>query len=322
MNEVSVLIVSTGVDSATDEVVQRLRSKDIPYFRLNTEDYPFRDTMAYYPSGIESDIRLRINGQTLPSPTSIWYRRLRTPSTPEDMDEGIATFCRQEARSALIGSILGRTARWMSQPSAIWEAEFKPYQLQLAASIGLAIPPSVITNDPSEIRNAYTQFGEMIVKPVRSGHVISEGVEHAIFTSRLLGEHLDEMEDARWSPSIYQALIPKRYDVRVTIVGNRCFAAAIDSPSDPAAVVDWRQTTNPALPHYPINLPISLEDALHKMMKAFRLTFGAVDFILTPGGEYVFLEINPNGQWLWLDEILNLGISDAVAEWLSGASKI
>lgn len=322
MNDVAVLIVSTKVDLATDAVVQRLRDRDIPCFRLNTEDYPFQDTLAYYPEeSPDNGHWLLCNGQPVRSPTSIWYRRLRTPSTPNGMDEGIAAFCRQESRAAIIGGIIGRRARWMSHPSAIWEAEYKPYQLQLAARLGLAIPRTVVTNDPGAVRSAFDEFGDLIIKPTRSGHLVKDGAEHAIYTSRLLAEHLDDLESARWSPSIYQALIPKKYDIRVTIVGDRCFAAAIDSPSDPAARIDWRQTENPELPHYSINLPGALETTFRQLMETLHLTFGAIDLIETPKGEYVFLEVNPNGQWLWLDNMLKLGISDAVADWLGGASQ-
>jgi glutathione synthase/RimK-type ligase-like ATP-grasp enzyme len=322
MNDVAVLIVSTKVDLATDAVVQRLRHRDIPYFRLNTEDYPFQDTLAYYPEETPgSDHWLVCNGELVRSPTSIWYRRVRTPSTPDGMDEGIATFCRQESRAAIIGGIIGRRARWMSPPSAIWEAEYKPYQLQLAARLGLTIPRTVVTNDPSAVRSAFDQFGDLIIKPTRSGHFTKEGAEYAVYTSRLLAEHMADLESARWSPSIYQALIPKKYDVRVAIVGNRCFAAAIDSPSDPAAHIDWRQTENPALPHYELKLPEALEATLRQLMESLRLTFGAIDLVETPQGDYVFLEVNPSGQWLWLDDMLNLGISDAVADWLSCTSQ-
>jgi D-alanine-D-alanine ligase-like ATP-grasp enzyme len=53
-------------------------------------------------------------------------------------------------------------------------------------------------------------------------------------------------------------------------------------------------------------------------MAELNLEYGALDFVLTPDGRFVFLEINPNGQWLWLDDMLSLGITTAVAEWLSG----
>jgi len=232
------------------------------------------------------------------------------------MDDGVATFCRQEARAALIGGLLAIDARWMSHPSAIWQAEFKPYQLQVASAIGLRIPRTVVTNDPSAVRAASAHFGELIVKPTRTGHLINNGAEYAVYTSRILGEHLEQLESARWSPSIYQELIPKKYDIRVTIVGDQCFSAAIDSQSDPAASVDWRRTNNPYLPHHVVYLPAALEAALLRFMRRLGLRFGAIDLIETSDDDYVFLEVNPNGQWLWLDEMLGLGITDAVADWL------
>jgi glutathione synthase/RimK-type ligase-like ATP-grasp enzyme len=310
-----VLIVSTKADTATDEVVKRLAARSIDHYRLNTEDYPFSHAMTYSPT--EPDAWLHCDGQPVPSPTSIWYRRVRTAPTPEGMEEGVAAFCRQEARAAIIGSIVGQAARWMSHPAAVWQAEFKPYQLHLAAALGLRIPRTVITNSPERVRAAFRDFGSMIIKPARTGYVQTSSGEYAIYTSRVLEQHLDEVDSARWSPAIYQELIPKAYDVRVTIVGTRCFAALIDSQSDPAAVTDWRQTNNPALPHQTVTLPECIVRKLHDLMGALRLTFGAVDLIQTSSGEYVFLEVNPSGQWLWLDDMLTFGISDTVAGWLA-----
>lgn len=315
MRRPSVLIVSTKVDTATDEVANRLTMRDIPHYRLNTEDYPFGHTMAYNPA--ERDVWLCCNGHPIPPPTSVWYRRVRTAPTPEGMEEGVATFCRQEARAAIIGSIIGQPTRWMSHPAAVWQAEFKPYQLHLAATLGLRVPRTIITNSPATVRAAFRDFGSMIVKTARTGYVQTSVGEYAIYTSRVLEQHLDEVDSARWSPAIYQEFIPKAYDVRVTIVGKRCVAARIDSQSDPAAITDWRQTNNPALPHQSVTLPDSIVEKLHDLMAALRLTFGAIDLIQTSNGDYVFLEINPSGQWLWLDDMLGFGISDTVADWLA-----
>jgi len=233
------------------------------------------------------------------------------------MDAGVYTFCVQESRAAFLGSLLSHDARWMSHPAAIWQAEFKPFQLSVAVDCGLRIPRTLITNDPAEIRTAFADFDGMIVKPVRTGFIVNEGQEFSIYTSRVLKEHLAEIDRARWSPAIYQELVPKRFDIRVTIVGERIFAVAIDSQSDPTATVDWRQTQNPELPHYSVSLPDAIVRRLLDMMKRLDLSFGAVDLIETPDGQYVFLELNPSGQWLWLDDKLHLGISDAVADWLS-----
>jgi glutathione synthase/RimK-type ligase-like ATP-grasp enzyme len=315
MNSAHVLILSTRADVATDDVVRRLAARGVAHTRLNTEDFPFSRTLAYQP-GKGTDW-LTCDGEPLAIPTSVWYRRLRSPSRPQEMDDGVYQFCLQENRAAVLGSALGISAQWMSYPAAVWKSEFKPFQLSLASRLGLPIPPTIITNDPAAIRRAFAQFGSMIAKPAKSGYFTCDGQAFSIFTSRVLEQHLEELDSAKWSPAIYQGLIPKRFDVRVTIVGRRVFAAAIDSQSDPSAIIDWRQTTNPHLPHKKIDLPDRIVTLLMRMMDSLGLTFGAIDLIQSTDGEFVFLEINPNGQWLWIDDILDLGISDAVADWLA-----
>ena len=312
-----VLIVSTKADVATDTVARCLADRGIQTHRLNTEDYPFARTLTYRPAACEA--WLTSDARQLEIPTSIWYRRLRTPTKPSGLDDGIYDFCLQETRAAIVGSVLSRSARWMSHPSAIWQAEHKPFQLAVAVRLGLTIPRTVVTNEPSAVRTAFQDYGRMIVKPTRSGYLQTSEGEHAIYTSLVLEEHLAQLESVRWSPAIYQELVPKLHDVRVTVVGHKLFGVAIDSQSDPAATIDWRKTSNPQLPHHRLELPTELTDKLHALMRSLNLTFGAIDLVRTPDDEYVFLEVNPSGQWLWLDDMLGLGISDAVADWLAAS---
>lgn len=316
----SVLIVSTVVDVATDAVVEHLNQLGTPLIRINTEDLPFSADLDY---SIGTGGPRPIFRSSLPSPGwfgSVWYRRVRVPSIPEGMDPGVHDFCVREARSALIGGLIGHQARWMSPPAAIWEAEFKPYQLRVATDLGLSVPRTLISNRPDSVRAFCDGHAGVIAKPVRSGHVVRDGIECAVFTTKLEKDDLHDRADIQLCPTIYQELVPKKFDIRVTIVGSRVFAAAIDSQSDPSALIDWRKTTNPNLPHFPIDLPASLTAKLLELTSRLSLSYGAVDLVLTPDGRYVFLEINPNGQWLWLDDILDLGISRAVAEWLSDSN--
>jgi glutathione synthase/RimK-type ligase-like ATP-grasp enzyme len=168
------------------------------------------------------------------------------------------------------------------------------------------------------VRVAFQAFkGAMIAKPVRTGYVDLGEEQLSIFTNAVLEEHLTDNRSISISPVIYQQHIKKASDVRVTIVGDKIFAAEIDSQSDPEAVVDWRKTVNPSLGHRRIELPKTISDLLHRLMQRLGLEFGAIDFVRTPDDRYVFLEINPNGQWLWLDDMLGLGITDEVTTWLA-----
>lgn len=137
----------------------------------------------------------------------------------------------------------------------------------------------------------------------------------------VLDGHLDDLTGAYMSPTIFQPLIQKRVDVRATFVGEELFVAEIDSQTDAAAMVDWRRTANPSLPHRRARLPSEVELASRRLMKELGLIFGALDFIRTPDDRWIFLEVNPNGQWLWLDDMLEFGITDAVADWLAAVPK-
>jgi glutathione synthase/RimK-type ligase-like ATP-grasp enzyme len=235
------------------------------------------------------------------------------------MHPGIYDFCLRETRSALLGSILALNGRVMSRPECVWAAEYKPNQLAAAHAIGLRIPATVITNDPNQIRAAFDRFGrKMVAKPVRTGFVDMGSEQRAIFTNVVSEEDLADLGSARMSPTIFQQHIPKKCDVRVTVVGRKTFVAEIDSQSDEAAKIDWRRTSNPNLPHRRARLPAILEDRILALMDRLGLSFGALDFVLTQDDEYYFLEVNPNGQWLWLDDMLGFDITGNVADWLIG----
>jgi glutathione synthase/RimK-type ligase-like ATP-grasp enzyme len=168
------------------------------------------------------------------------------------------------------------------------------------------------------VKAAFSRFkGRMIVKPARSGFVDYGDEQHAVYTTQLLQEHLVNLDSARWSPAIYQELIEKRCDVRVTYVGGLLFVAEIDSQTDLQAKIDWRRTINPELPHHPARLPTVVEDQVRTLMGHLGLEFGALDFIRTLDDDYIFLEVNPNGQWLWLEDLLKFPISAAIADWLA-----
>lgn len=317
-----VLIVSTKLDISTDAVVRALASCGARFTRLNSEDIPFDAELTTRIDNHRLSARISCNaGRTsrsmLDDVSSIWYRRVRAPARPEEMGSGVYDFCVREARSALMGMLLARPERVMSPPTNIWRSEHKLLQLVAAREAGLTVPDTVVTNDPCEVRAAFSRFdGQMIVKPVRTGFVDYGEEQHAVFTTQILAEHLDQVESARWSPAIYQPLIRKRCDVRVTAVGDELFVAEIDSQGDPAATVDWRRTQDPLLPHRRADLPIEVRRGVLRLLASLGLVYGALDFVRTPDDKYVFLEVNPNGQWLWLDDMLEFGITGAIVRWL------
>ena len=122
--------------------------------------------------------------------------------------------------------------------------------------------------------------------------------------------------------SFVQEYVEKEFELRVTVVGRKVFACKIDSQcmDEDKGKVDWRQGYDFGLKHEPFDLPASVEDFCRNYLHEMCLNFGCFDFIVTPQGEYVFLECNPNGQWLWIELLTGQKISVAIAECLIRAS--
>lgn len=318
-----VAIVSTRVDVSTDAVVRELGRRGIPCMRFNTDEFPYDARLTTRIDSKHASASLRSTThaiENLDSATGVWFRRIRTPMPPPNSAAGVHEYCINESRAALIGSLIGTQKRTMSPPHAIWRAEHKIEQLRVAARLGFTIPQTTVTNDPDEVRRAYAATGgRLVVKAVRRGYIrLGDDDERAVYTSIVKEEHLDRDAAIQLAPAIYQRLVAKRCDVRATVVGGKLFAAEIDSQQDPEAVTDWRRTSDPELPHRRAELPAHLRVLIQGLMTALELRFGAIDLVRTPDDEYVFLEVNPNGQWLWLDDQLDLGITSAIASWLAG----
>lgn len=323
----AILLVSTKVDIATDYVVLRLSDLGANFYRLNTEDFPLASSSSVRikGGGRPCDWRWNLNARediNLERVRCVWFRRHRLPRMPAELNEGHTEYCLRESDWFIKGALYARelaspSVEWMSHPAKVQAAESKVYQLTVARSLGLRIPNTLVSNDPEEVRKFFDESsGAVIAKPLRLGYIDYGDRQAGIFTSQVRLGDLEDDLPIRLAPVIYQELIPKLFDVRVTVVGRRLFSVAIDSQSDPAASIDWRRTDNEDLPHSVHTLPPRVEETCLRYVAALGLNYGAIDLVLTPEGEYVFLEINPNGQWVWMEDSLGLPISEAVASWL------
>jgi glutathione synthase/RimK-type ligase-like ATP-grasp enzyme len=140
----------------------------------------------------------------------------------------------------------------------------------------------------------------------------SDGSDLALYTTRLPPGY-DDFDDVALAPVILQDEIAKRSDIRVTMVDTDVFAVSIESQGSPETTTDWRRPAASDLPMSSIMLPRSVEHACLNLLHALGLRFGAIDLVHSRDGEYYFLEINPTGQWGWLEVQLGLPISNSIA---------
>jgi glutathione synthase/RimK-type ligase-like ATP-grasp enzyme len=159
----------------------------------------------------------------------------------------------------------------------------------------------------------------MIVKMLSSFAIYDEqGQEKVVFTNQVKPEELENLEGLDLCPMTFQERIPKALELRTTVVGNQVFTASIDSQNNQKARDDWRRQGLFMIKDWkPYELPTDVTEKLLELMKYFGLNYGALDLILTPDGRYVFLEVNPVGEFFWLECYPpHFPISQAIADLL------
>lgn len=303
-----ILIVTHREDYTADFLVNILNQRNIEYLRFNTDCIGLKHKISF---STKKEAKIAIDG--ISHFDSVWFRRVKVPtisfSSFEENDFYNKDY--QSFFSNLWNTL--STNKWLSNPNNIYKAENKIFQLSIAQKLGFSIPNTVISSDPEEIEQFSIENGEkVIIKPLYRSRFLADGEEKIIFTSNLKTNHL--VNDSFISfPMIFQNEIEKEYELRVTVVGEEVFAAKVDSQNDLDTKLDWRRKT---LKFQAYNLPIEIQELSVKLLKELGLGFGAIDIIKSKEG-YVFLEINPNGQWVWIENDTGLKISDAIIKYLS-----
>ena len=201
-------------------------------------------------------------------------------------------------------------------------ANAKPLQVIEAFRVGLSIPPTLFSNDPEQIRRFISQYERAVIykafTPVR--WKTEDGVAFS-FTNEVTLEDLPDDDVLRLSPGIFQQKIEKAQELRVTCMGNHVVAAALLPQGSERSRIDWRASLSNIKAERTV-LPENLRFACLELMRRLGIVFGCFDFILTPQGEYIFLEVNEMGQFLWLDGLdADFMLLDAFCEFLiSGRS--
>jgi hypothetical protein len=310
-----VLLVTETADLAADHLVLAARDRGISFIRFNQDEFPGRATISWQSDGqtyfccdgrtfMESDV------------SGAWFRRMPPPKSNHDPTAG---FVARETEGFLSGVWDTASWFWMNPPAAAARAEHKLLQLSHARRLGFTIPPTLATNCP-DAAVRFVERAPAIAKMVVGGRVVIDGIDHAVFTSAITAGDLIERDEILACPAIFQPRIETRFDLRVTVVGDRVFPARIILRDRTDQDLDWRRADPARLIYERHVLPADLESKCMKLVATLGLTYGALDFVVTPDDEHVFLELNPAGQWGWIERALGLPITNAILDRLMEAS--
>ncbi|HEX6201836.1 MAG TPA: MvdD family ATP-grasp ribosomal peptide maturase [Thermoanaerobaculia bacterium] len=318
----SVLIVTRSDDNpSVAAVADHVRDLGHRAVRLDTDLFPTEVRLALHEDDAGQRMLLTPPGGEavdLTAVTAIYYRRFNPGARiPAALDPQLRAPSMEESRRTLLGLMASLDAFRLDPYDTVKHAMNKQLQLKLARRAGLAVPRTLITNDPAAVRAFAAECPRGMVTKMMGSFAVydAEGREQVVFTSPVGEDDLADLSGLDLCPMTFQERVEKRLELRVTVVGHRLFTAAIDPTVSPGTAVDWRREGAARVADWePFELPAEVAGKLLAVCTALGLEYGALDVILTPEGRYVFLEVNPSGEYFWLEETPGFPISRAIAE--------
>jgi len=252
---------------------------------------------------------------------SVWWRRPRRPHLPPKIHQDDKKFIQNENATyhASIPYLLNSDAWWVNPIESTYKTRSKITQLKIAQQCGFKLPETLISNSPKDIKNFITQCkkSSVIYKPFSPHFWVEEEGMKLLYTNKISLQDLPSDEMLQVVPGIYQKYVEKKYELRVTCFGSHISAVKINSQTHPLGQTDWRIIPSHELELSEIELPLSIQNKLIDFMKKIGVVFGCFDFIVTPNDEIVFLELNEQGQFLWVEDMLpDLCYMDMFAEFI------
>lgn len=319
--DIVLLLTHSGDHYTVERVANAVASHGLQPLRFDTDLFPSEIRLAWSMRN-GSAHWLAHNGSTIPIDRvcAVWLRKLWPPMLGQTLDERFREQCIKESKAALAGfldSLHG--ALWIDHPDRVRQAENKMHQLRVAAEVGLTIPRTLLTNDPDEVRQLYEDLGgNMVVKMLTPMSVSMDRPPAFVYTSSVSPADLAELDSLRYSPMVFQQRIEKAAELRIAFVAGRLFAGSVDARQSAKGQTDWRLATADECRWTSAQVPDAVRGKLAALMHRLGLTFGAIDMIVTPAAEHVFLEVNPTGEWGMLERDVGHPISSAIADALIG----
>jgi len=316
-------ILTNSQDATASFLISVLEKSGASILRLDTDRLIPRIAFSYRPG--KPAIKIDNLWYEAADVSHIWYRRPeqlqddRFDSSPE------SNYARAEWSEFIEGFFAHVPKRkWVNHPSCNAAASRKLEQLTTAAALGFKTPDTLVTQEPGALRTFYDQHqSRIIAKPLSTGYIERPGEQNdsLIYTSRVLGEHLKNLDDLTVCPTLFQQFIEKACDVRITVVDADIHAVALfANDQNGRQRCDIRRNNMSDVRYSKVELPKEVGAGIMAMMAHYGLRFAAIDMAVSAMGEWYFLEVNPNGQWAWLDTNAGTNITESFVRTFSVGS--
>ena len=315
-----ILILSSLADQTTNNVIDWFK---IVYLRINKENYIIKLSLSPNYANIFSQQLVVSNNQlNINEITAYWYRR-------DDFSLGIAinnNFLTEQNLDNEWYKLKDFMHYYFESKNSIGSFNKEKIQnkltcLSLAQKMGLQIPPTLVTTNKSDLLAFIQQQGECITKSISNMFQIKRPDFFQVIGTQIITDDLIDKLGDSFFPTLIQKRIEKAFELRIFYLKGVFYSMAIFSQSDERTSLDYRDY-NRVKPNrnIPYILPNDIELKLKLLMDKLELNTGSIDIMVTPENEYVFLEVNPTGQFGWLSQNCNYYLEEKIAHCLENVA--
>lgn len=307
-----------------DLVKSSLEQEGYQSIRLNTDEFPSKiEITKRFGTHQHDAICYQDNLIYAKDIEGVWLRKFFSPVIDSSIDPRYGEGCFNESLEVIKGFFYTlNNITWIDPFINVYHASNKSVQLQVAERIGLKIPSTIITNSKASLEEFYySNNGNIIVKMQTTLSTSMQGGGMFLHTSKVTEDDIKDAELVSFCPLMFQEMIEKQYELRVIYIDGKFFTGKIDTSKTALGKIDCRLASPNEVYWQEYQLPDTVCKAITQYMNAMGLLFGAIDLIKTPKNEYVFLEVNPTGEWGMLQRDLGYPIAEAIASTLISRTK-
>lgn len=313
-----VLTQAQQPDTTADVVIGKIRQRGGEVVVFDPADFPANASLTaeFADGSLGLRIHTTLNASfDLRSIDAVWVRRPGDPAQNMAHGGDITDFIQKECQRFAEDFWALVDCPWIpSRPAQLAAADLRISQLLAAAAVGLSTPATLATTAVSDFVSFYQRNGGAVISKLAAQML--DYSRWMRYTDPITPTDLIGVSSVAYAPILLQELISKSTELRITVVGSKVFTAEISAQKSHRSQTDWRRYDYSQTEYRKYELPDDVSDACVNLTKRLGLSFSAIDMIVTEDSRYIFIELNPTGQWYWIEELTGLPISDALCDLL------
>jgi len=312
-----VLVLTYGEDPHADSVCNYLSENKIFSFRVDTEKLRGNYKLKFDSKTLNYTLCNGNRTIVIDCSWNIWNRRVMNPDVKKGTSRSLTDIIFEESERTWDGLLISHKGRVVNRPQHHYYSNNKIDQIRFASesSTKVRVPDTIITNDPKIVKAFYKKHKGNICFKLQKGAIVESQKGHlTVYTNKVTQDNMKKVELVSSHPCLFQEYIDKEFETRVIATDRGQIGIAIHSQKSEISKVDFRRYDFENVTYEHVELPNNVGLFCSEMLKHYGLHFGVFDFIYSKDRKYNFLELNPNGQWLWLEIKSGYNLTKIVAE--------